>query len=587
MPRAFVVGMLLATGCTPTPAPPPTPVPAPAPPPAGWFRDATPGSGLDAVYRNGEEADRLTILETLGGGVAALDFDGDGKLDLVFTCGGGFAGPDKQTITGHAPKLYRNLGGLTFEDVTAAAGLSTLGGGGAWFYTHAAVAGDYDRDGWPDLLVTGYGRVALFHNEPDGKGGRTFVDVSAKAGLLGDHIWATGAAWADLDGDGWPDLYVCNYCDWTNANDPPCKGYALGRDRDVCSPKLFASRPHRLFRNRGDGTFEDVTATSGLRADRPDRDYGKGLGVLAADLDGDGKPELYVANDTTDNFLYRNQSTPGSIRLNECGMALGVARDGGGMANGSMGLDAADFDGTGRPSLWVTNYESEYHALYRNHAAGDRLAFRFDSPAAGVTALGSGFVGFGTAFLDVDRDRWEDLVVNNGHVVRFPGRNNLRQRPVLLRNVPKGDGRAFADDRGQAGPHFHGEYRGRGLCVADLDDDGRPDLVMCHMNEPAVLLRNESPDAHWLGIQLAGRDRRDVVGATVTLATGDRILTRFACAGRSYFSHCDARLLFGLGGGTTVGRLTVRWPAGEPRVEHFDGLAIDRYHRVEQGAGKP
>ena len=578
MPRALLPLVLLAGGCTP--APPPA---APAPtPPAGWFADVTPASGLGVVYRNGEEADRLTILETLGGGCAAVDFDGDGRLDLLFTRGGEFAGPDKKHVRGFAPTLYRNLGGLKFQDVTVEAGLTALAGGADWFYTHGLAVADYDRDGRPDVLVTGYGRVALLRNE----GGR-FADVTAAVGLLGEHIWATGAAFADLDADGWPDLYVCNYCDWSNSNDPPCRGYAHGVARDVCSPKQFSSRPHRLFRNQGNGTFSDVTAASGVRFNRPDGDHGKGLGVLAADFDADGRPDLYVANDTSGNFLYLNRSDPGTVRLDERGMALGVARDGSGTATGSMGLDAGEFDGTGRPSVWVTNYESEYHALYRNKSSGDRLSFGFDSPAAGITALGTGFVGFGTAFLDVDRDGWEDLVVNNGHVVRHPARDNLRQRPVLLRNVPKGAGRAFADARTEAGPHFSGAFRGRGLAVADLDDDGRPEVVLCHLNEPAVLLRNDGPAARWLGVQLVGRDRRDVVGATVTLATPGRPLTRFACGGRSYLSHCDGRLLFGLGDAPAVGRLTVRWPSGEPRLEQFDGLAVDRYHRVEQGKGTP
>ena len=293
-----------------------------------------------------------------------------------------------------------------------------------------------------------------------------------------------------------------------------------------------------------------------------------------------------MANDTTDNFLYRNRSTPGTIRLEEQGFALGVARDGGGMANGSMGVDAADFDGTGRPSLWVTNYENEYHALYQNRSAAGQLRFAFHSPAAGVTAIGPTYVGWGTAFADFDGDGWEDLAVLNGHVLRQPPKDNLRQPPVLLRNVPKGGGRGFADARERGGGYFAGPHRGRGLVVADLDDDGRPDLVACHVNEPAAVLRNEAPAGRWLGVKLVGRDRRDVVGAAVTLQAGDRTLSRFARAGRSYLSHPDDRLLFGLGD-AAVGRLTVRWPAGEPRVEHFDGRAADRYHTIEQGTGTP
>jgi hypothetical protein len=589
-PAALVtvaVVMAAAGGCGGGGQARPTPQPGePDPPAASWFRDVTDEAGVTAVYRNGEEADRYAILESLGGGVAVLDFDGDGRLDLFFPGGGRFDGPDQKQLRGLPPKLYRNLGGWKFQDVTAA-GLDRLADGREWFYTHGAAVGDYDRDGWPDLLVTGYGRVALFHNEPDGAGGRRFREVTAAAGLLGPDFWSTSAAWGDLDGDGYPDLYLCQYVDWSNDNDPACPGYYPGIPRDVCPPAKFASRPHALYRNRGDGTFEDVTAAAGLRTDRADRDYGKGLGVLLVDVDRDGRADIYVANDTTDNFLYLNRSTPGKPLFEERGAESGVARDGNGMPNGSMGVDAAEFDGTGRPALWVTNYENEFHALYRNlGGAGGRLHFTFATPAAGLAEVGRAFVGFGTAFVDVDSDGWEDLVVSNGHVMRHSTKNNIAQRPLLFRNVPRGNSRGFVDARGLAGGYFGADHRGRGLAVADLDNDGRPDLVFTHLNQPARVLRNVAPAAHWLGVELAGRDRRDVVGARVTLAVGGMTRTRFLTAGRSYLSGLDPRRLFGLGTAASVGRLTVYWPSGEPRVEHWDGLPIDRYHRLEQGQGK-
>src|SRR5438128_1853817 len=270
---------------------------------ADIFLDRTPDSGIDFICRNGEEAGHYAILESLGGGVALFDYDGDGLLDIFLTGGGYFDGPDKKQIQGHPCKLYKNLGGWKFQDVTKEVGLD-----GIAFYTHGAAVADYDRDGWPDLLVTGYGRVALFHNEPDGAGGRRFREVTAAAGLLGSHFWSTSAAWGDLDGDGYPDLYLCQYVDWSNDKDPTCGGYYPGIPRDVCPPAQFASRPHALYRNRGDGTFENVAAAAGLRTDRADRDYGKGLGVLLVDVDRDGRADVYVANDTTDNFLYLNRS---------------------------------------------------------------------------------------------------------------------------------------------------------------------------------------------------------------------------------------------------------------------------------------
>ncbi len=469
--------------------------------------------------------------------------------------------------------------------MTADLGLDALADGQPWFYSHGAAACDYDGDGWPDLLMTGYGRIALWRNESDQQGGRRFREVTKQAGLLGPHIWATTAAWGDLDGDGRPDLYVCDYLDWSNDNDPVCPGYRTGITRDVCPPRQFRSRPHRLYRNNGDGTFTDVAAAARLRVDRPDKVYGKGLGVLIADLDSDGKPDVYVCNDGEDNFLYLNRGEPGKPRFEEKGLKLGVAGHLGGMANGSMGVDVGDVDGTGKPAVWVTNYENEAHALYRLRD-GPRLFFNFASPQLGLTAIGTKFVGFGTAFVDVDADGWEDIVIANGHVIRHSATNNIRQRPILFRNVEKDGKRHFADSPADGGPFFSQPRIGRGVAVADLDDDGRPDLVYCHIGETARVLRNEAPANHWLGVKLTGKDRRDATGAKLTLEVGGRTLVRHLAGGRSYLSSHDPRRVFGLGAEQTVGKLTVEWPSGSPRKESWSGLMIDRYHPVTQGHGK-
>jgi len=585
--RLLVLMILSQSGCTGKSV---TPTSAPQEQAAtsgpGLFRDMTDDSGLSAVFRNGEDADRYSILEVMGGGCAAIDYDGDGLLDLFFPCGGYFDGPDKKQICGTAPKLFRNLGGFQFRDVTAEVGLSALADGQPWFYSHGAAACDYDRDGRTDLLMTGYGRVALWHNESDGAGGRRFREVTKEAGLLGPHFWATTAAWGDLDGDGLPDLYVCHYLDWSNENDPTCPGYRTNIVRDVCPPRQFNSRPHLLYRNRGNGTFENATATSGIRADRPDGKYGKGLGCLIADLDGDGKPEIYVCNDGEDNFLYLNRSVPGKLKFEERGLELGIARDSAGMANGSMGVDVGDVDGTGRPAIWVTNYENEFHALY--HLRSDKgMFFDYASQRFGLTAIGSRFVGFGTAFVDADLDGWEDIVIANGHVVRHSPTNSIRQRPILFRNVPLGDRRQFTDVAIEGGPFFAEPRVGRGVVVADLDNDGRPDLVYCHINETARVLKNESlRDNHWLGVELAGQDRRDPTGAKLSLVVGQRTLVRLLAGGRSYLSSSDPRRLFGLATNQQVGRLTVEWPSGTPRKEWWDGLPIDRYHTLLQGSGR-
>jgi hypothetical protein len=578
---AGLLGGALAAAFACRPAPPTTPPPAPRREaeeevPAGppLFRDVAPEGGLKAEYRNGAEPGNYAILQTLGGGVALLDYDGDGLLDVFVTGGGYFQG---QEIRGHPCKLFKNLGGLKFKDVTKEAGLD-----GIAFYTHGCAAADYDRDGWPDLLVTGYGRLALFHNEPDGKGGRRFVEVTQKAGLVGGVSWATSAAWVDLDGDGYPDLYVCQYVDWSWAKNPDCVGFD-GKRRDICGPGHFDALPHRLYHNKGDGTFREVGKEAGMRVAGPDKEYGKGLGVLALDVNGDARPDLYVANDASDKFLYVNRSKPGAVRLEEVGLSCGVARDLSGSPNGSMGVAAADYDGSGRPSLWVTNYEGELHGLYRNESRDGRALFQFSTQAAGIAAIGQAYVGWGTGFFDLDHDGREHLFITNGHPNFYPQAGARRdQRPVLLRNL---GGARFKPITNQGGPYFLREHNGRGVAFGDLDNDGKIDMVVSHMNEPVVLLHNEAPPrGHWLGVELAGKGHRDVVGAKLTLEAGGQKWTRFAQGGGSYLSSSDRRHVFGLGAADRVGRLTVVWPGG--KEEHWDGLAVDKYHRLAEGSGK-
>jgi hypothetical protein len=307
--------------------------------------------------------------------------------------------------------------------------------------------------------------------------------------------------------------------------------------------------------------------------------------VVLADVNNDGRPDIYVANDTVDNFLYLNRSSPGKVRFEELGYEMGVARDDKGLANGSMGTDAADYDGSGRASLWCTNYENELHALYRNNAtAGHKLFFAYATMSAGISAIGQQYVGFGTNFVDVDGDGWEDLVIANGHVIRHPKAAGLRQQPVLFRN--KGDGR-FVVLTGRGGSYFQSGHRGRGLAVGDLNNDGRPDLVFANVNEPVAVLRNIAQTGNgWLGVELQAHDQADYVGARLTLEVNGRTLTRFAKGGGSYLSAGDRRILFGLGPAGRPGRLTVAWPSGSPCTEHWDSLAAGRYHKIRQGSGQ-
>lgn len=580
----LVVSLVVFTsGCNSSVTPPTfstpvatTPVEVPNLPP--FFSDVTAKSGVNASYRNGEDTApaNLTILESLGGGGGVIDFDGDGLLDLFFVGGGHFGGPDKKQILGATCKLYRNKGDSQFEDVTQAVGLDTLAGGQPWFYSHGVAIADYDRDGWPDILVTGWGRVALFHNIPDGKGGRRFVDVSAEVGLADGITWATSAAWADLDGDGFPDLYICQYVDWSFANHPVCN--YDGKTPDVCPPKKFKGLTHKVFHNIGGTKFNDVSAEAGLAIGT--ENTSKGLGVLVIDVNQDGKPDIYVANDTVPKFLYVNQSERGKIRLSEKGLTAGVALDGSGSPNGSMGLDAADPEGTGKPALWVTNYENELHALYRNISTKERVQFLFTTPSSGIAAIGQKFVGWGTGFADFDHDGWEDLFIADGHAIRFPTGATRRQRPVLMQN--KGAGKFVDVSTSRGGSYFQGQYLSRGAMLADLNNDGKVDIVVVNVNEPAAILQNVAPPGnHWVGVDLVGANGSDIVGARIILEANGRTQTRFAKGGGSYASSPDRRHVFGLGTVGKVAKLTVVWP-DETRSEWQD-IPTDRYHVVVQG----
>jgi hypothetical protein len=559
---------------------------------ADLFRDITRESGIDVTYHNGQEANHYAILESLGGGVGLIDFDRDGLLDVFVPAGGFYDGPGDQTdqIKGHPCRFYKNLGHGKFKDITKEVGLDQ-----PLFYTHGCAVADYDRDGWPDLLVTGWGRVVLYHNEPvdphDPSKGRRFRDVSQQAGLTA-KLWSTSAAWADLDGDGYPDLYVCQYVNWDlKENDPPCHGYNSGIPRDVCPPKSFTGLPHKVYRNNGNGTFTDVSKEARLRPNTgdstKDAENGKGLGVVIVDVDDDGKPDIFVANDTVDKFLYINKSTPGHILFEEVGLQSGVARDDRGIPNGSMGVGVADYNLTGRPSLWCTNYEHEMHGLYRNEGRG---SFNFNTQWSGIAALGQTYVAFGTGFLDLDNRGFEDLVISNGHVIRFPKDSTLKQKPVLMRNrgsQPNGVGK-FAEITRQGGDYFRGAHIGRGVAIGDLDNDGLPDLIISHLNDPVVVLHNEANVSnHWLGIELVGKDYRDLVGARVVVEVGKRRLTRFVVGGGSYLSASDKRLLFGLGTVEKIDKLTVVWKPGQEQVFPGDQLKTDHYWRLQEGKSQP
>ncbi|MBI3409137.1 MAG: CRTAC1 family protein [Planctomycetes bacterium] len=562
----------------------------PAGPPL--LRDVTAESNLVHTYRNGEEADEYSIVESLGGGAALIDFDNDGLYDVFVTGGGFFESKDKKLIKGHPCRFFKNLGGMKFKDVTKDVGLDQID-----FYTHGVAVADYDRDGWPDLFVTGYGRVALFHNEPvdtmDPSKGRKFVDVTEKMGLKG-MVFTTSAAWADFDGDGFPDLYVVQYVDWSWENNPPCPSYWPNKkkeeNRDVCPPSAFSGIRHFLFRNNGGMSFTDVSKEAGIRVegqkdeDGKQRELGKGLGVVVARLDNSRRPSIYVANDTVDNFLYFNR---GNWKFEELGLTKGVARDNKGNPQGSMGVDVADYNNSGLASIFVANYENEMHALYRNTGKNDM--FTFSSQQTGIASIGQRYVGFGAVFADLDMDGWEDIFIVNGHVIRFPVHVPLAQKPVLFRNNGKGK---FVDITSRGGTFTEKEHRGRGLAVGDLDNDGRPDFIVSNINEPVTVLRGivgegaagqKGEQPHWIGLDLKGTKNRDIVGTQVTLEVNGQKLTRFVKGGGSYLSANDPRILVGLGTAKKVDRITIEWSHGGDQVLETGETPVDRYYRVLEG----
>ena len=584
---AILTSLILVASCG-KPTATPTPAGVEEPVGATLFEDVTKASGVEATYRNGEETNNYSIIESLGGGVALFDFDRDGLLD-IFSVGGGYF--DGKTVSGHPCKLYRNVGNFKFEDVTKAVGLE-----GPLQYSHGASAFDTDNDGWNDLLVSGYNRLVLLHNEPDGKGGRKFVDVTAKAGVATDTLWSTSTAWGDLNGDGFPDIYVCHYGNWGfSGTGPDGKPYRHptdcnydGKTRDVCQPAKFTQLPHMLFQNNGNGTFTDISTTVNLNAEKkrgPLRNDGRGIGAVMVDVNGDGRPDIYVANDTDDNFLYLNRGAkfgPGAeILIEEIGLIAGVARDDRGTANGSMGLGVSDFDHSGRASIIVTNYESELPALYQNRTADpDRVRFSYSTQSSGLGTLNGVFVSWGTGFADFDLNGWDDLYIMNGHAVRHPVKGERRQKPALLLN----DGGKLKIQSARGGSYFAAAHNARGSAVGDFDNDGRPDLVVVRHNEPLVILKNIAPLAgkHWFGVSLKGKANRDLVGTRVVIETALGQQTKFVKGGSSYASTDDARVLFGLGADETILKATVHWSHGER--QEIPGLMVDKYHECIEGA---
>jgi hypothetical protein len=546
-----------------------------------WFTDQAKEAGINFVHFNGMSGE-FYISEIMGAGGALLDFDNDGDLDIYLVQGqmlgsrktlqdGPLAPQPPQPLT---DRLYRNdlvvradgTRSLRFTDTTKTSGLVGRA------YGMGVATGDFDNDGCVDIYRTGFGRSQLFHNNCNG----TFTDVSKESGSENLARWAVSASFVDIDRDGWLDLYVANYLD--HSVDERIRCYTRTGKRDYCGPRSYRPVPDRLYRNRRDGTFVDVTVEAQVA-----REYGPALGVVAADFNADGWPDIYVANDGEPNLLWMNQQNG---RFQNTALLAGVALDGLGSAEGSMGVDAGDFDNDGDEDLFVTNLPGEANTLYVNDGSAhfEDLTLR-----AGLAVPSLLHTGFGTAWLDFDNDGWLDLLVANGAVRIREGSATatdpfpLRERNQLFRNL--GTGR-FEEVTARAGAVFELSEVGRGAAFGDVDNDGDVDVLVTNNNGPARLLINHvSQRNRWVGLRLVGGPgRRDMLGARVGVFRDvGPPLWRRARADGSYASANDPRVLVGLGNVATIRRVRVIWPSG--RVEDWTDIAVGRWITLKEGSG--
>lgn len=542
---------------------------ASVPPSGDWFVDRTEASGLDFVHVNGMSGQRY-IAEIMGPGVALFDYDNDGDLD-VYAVQGQLLTKGEQAPASQ-DRLFRNdletgTGGVRtvrFTDVTASARLT------ARSYGMGVAAGDVDNDGWTDLYLTRFGADALLKNNGDG----TFTDVFARSGLA-DPGWTVAASFIDMDRDGWLDLFVSSYVRYSTASDIECA--APSGVRDYCSPQSYTPVPGRLFWNRGRGVFQDVTLNAGVA-----REYGPALGTMAFDANGDGWPDIYVANDGEENQLWLNRR---NRTFENSAVLAGVAVNAAGKPEGSMGVDAGDFDNDGDDDLLIANLTGEGSTLYENDGAG---IFQDVSSASSLRTKSLPYTGFGTAWFDFDNDGWLDILTVNGAIATiqslatagdpFP----LHQRKQLFRNL--GASR-FDDVTAAAGAAFAASEVGRGAAFGDIDNDGDPDVVVANNNGRMRVLLNQRGDrSRWLGVRVVDDARRDLLGARVglVLADGSTRWRRIRSDG-SYASANDPRVLFGLGESGQPARIRVQWPDGGASEWPF--TAVNKWILVQRGVG--
>jgi hypothetical protein len=496
--------------------------------------------------------------QAMCGGVAALDFDNDGHMDLYFTNGAKLPELEKSD-----PRFYncllRNRGDGTFEDVTARAGLAGKDLG----FSFGVAAGDYDNDGYEDLFVCNAGRNVLYHNNGDG----TFTDVTERSGIGSKpkDVLSVAAAWFDYDNDGNLDLVVSNYTVWTPQTDKVCA--ANGREY-YCHPKTYTNVAHRLYHNLGNGRFEDVTESSGVG-----KELGKGMGIAIADFNGDGFQDVFIANDTVRNFLFINQKN-GTFK--ESGFAWGVAYDESGNAGSSMGADARDYDNDGLPDLFYNNLKGQIWGLFHN---AEGKAFNYVSGISRVSRLSAESSGWSNGFVDYNNDGWKDVYSSNGDIENMA---ESRQHDTMFENI---DGKEFRDVSALMGADFNRLGFQRGSAFVDLNNDGFPDLVVTSLGEkPRILMNSADNGNHWLLVNTVGRrSNRDGIGASLKLTTGSgRTLYDHVTTSDGFMSSSDKRVHFGLGAEKVVSLLEIRWPSGE--VQQLKKVKADQILTVKEPA---
>ena len=535
-----------------------TPAALPAAGPGFRFVDVTGAAGIHFQHNSGAYGGKL-LPETLGSGCGFLDYDADGWQDILLVNSMDWAGHKRQRTT---LKLYRNNRNGTFTDVTIAAGLDVE------MYGMGVAVGDYNNDGFPDIFISCVGQSRLFRNT--GKG--TFVEVTKASGLLGKQGLSTSAVWFDYDRDGFLDLFVCNYVRWSAEHDVFCS--LDGKNKSYCTPEAYRGDTCWLYHNRGDGTFEDVTASSGIFDSSS-----KSLGVAMLDFDQDGWPDLLVANDTQPNKLYRNLHNG---KFKDVAVEAGLAFSTEGKARAGMGVDVADFDNSGKPGIVITNFDNEMMGLYRYTGRGyDDIAMQ-----TGLGAASRNTLGFGCVFFDANLDGWLDIAVANGHIdetVRnIRGNVGYAQPAQLFQNLGGGK---FHDVADQLGGGFDKPKVGRGLAVGDYDGDGDLDLLLTTNNGSAYLYRNDVTNSYRsLRFHLVGTtSNRDAIGATVRIFAGGQQQTRMVRTGSSYLSQSELPVTFGMGQLDRIERVVIDWPSG--KSEEFKGLKAGKAYQVTETKG--